>query len=159
DANVIFRGHTVTNSLLKDVTFPENIILPTPDIQTNEILSIADVLISDYSSVFFDFIPTERPIVHYLYVVVEYTKERGINQTEDEETGTIVKNSNQLDESVKNSLVQTEPSGHYLTAKNRICTYDDGNSSESVERWFLYRDSTVIDLVDSDRESKSNLSL
>src|SRR5699024_3076253 len=36
DANIIFRGHTVTNSLLKDVTFPKNIILPTPDIQTNE---------------------------------------------------------------------------------------------------------------------------
>src|SRR5699024_1191122 len=29
DANVIFRGHTVTNSLLKDVTFPKNIILPS----------------------------------------------------------------------------------------------------------------------------------
>src|SRR5699024_11825384 len=67
DANIIFRGHTVTNSLLKDVTFPKNIILPTPDIQTNAILNIANVLISDYSSVFFDFIPTERPIVHYLY--------------------------------------------------------------------------------------------
>src|SRR5699024_1320231 len=40
DANIIFRGHTVTNRLLKNVEFPKNIILPTPDIQTNEILSI-----------------------------------------------------------------------------------------------------------------------
>src|SRR5699024_12784814 len=96
DATVTFKRHTVTNSLLKDVTFHENIILPTPYIQTNEILSIADVLISDYSSVFFDFIPTERPIVHYLYDVEEYTKERGLNLTEDELPGTIAKTSNQL---------------------------------------------------------------
>src|SRR5699024_7754143 len=84
DANIIFRGHTVTNKLLKDVKFPETIILPTPDIQTNEILSIVDVLMSDYSSVFFDFIPTERPIVHYLYDLEEYTKERGLNLKEEE---------------------------------------------------------------------------
>src|SRR5699024_1733031 len=110
DANIIFRGHTVTNSLLKDVTFPKNITLPTPDIQTNEILSIADVLISDYSSVFFDFIPTERPIVHYLYDLEEYTKERGLNLKEEELPGTIAKTSNQLYESVKNSLEHNEPS-------------------------------------------------
>src|SRR5699024_12417219 len=56
DANVIFRGHTVTNRLLKDVTLPKNIILPTPDIQTNEILSIENVLIYDYSFVFIYYI-------------------------------------------------------------------------------------------------------
>src|SRR5699024_11000767 len=104
DANVIFRGHTVTNSILKDVTFPKNIILPYPNIQTNEILNISDVLISYYTSVFFDFIPTERPIVHYLYDLEEYTKERGLNLKEEELPGTIAKTSNQLYESVKNSL-------------------------------------------------------
>jgi len=159
DANVIFRGHPVTNSLLKDVKFPKNIKLPTPDIQTNEILSIADVLISDYSSVFFDFIPTERPIVHYLYDVEEYTKERGLNLTEDELPGTIAKTSNQLYRSVKNSLEHNEPSAYYLKAKNRFCTYDDGNSSERVVRWFFYGDSTGIDLVESDKKNKSYLYL
>src|SRR5699024_927948 len=47
----------------------------------------------------------------------------------------------------------------YLKAKDRVCTYDDGNSSERVARWFFYGDSTGIDLVDSDRENKSYLYL
>src|SRR5699024_1688750 len=114
DANVIFRGHTVTNRLLKDVTFPKNIILPTPDIQTNEILSIADVLISDYSSVFFDFIPTERPIVHYLYDLEEYTKERDLNLKEDELQCKIAKTNNQLVEIVIENPEHKEQNDQYL---------------------------------------------
>src|SRR5699024_7427363 len=63
DANVVFRGHTISNSLLKEVKLPENIIVPAPEIQTNELLNVVDVLISDYSSVFFDFLVTERPVI------------------------------------------------------------------------------------------------
>src|SRR5699024_2808698 len=101
----------------------------------------------------------ERPIVHYLYDLEEYTKERGLNLKEEELPGTIAKTSNQLYESVKNSLEHKEPSAHYLKAKDRFCTYDDGKSSERVARWFFYGDSTGIDLVDSDRENKSFLYL
>src|SRR5699024_11856733 len=76
---------------------------------------------------------------------------------EEELPGTIAKTSNQLYESVKNSLKHNEPSAHYLKAKDRFCTYDDGNSSERVARWFFYGDSTGIGLVDSDRENRSYL--
>lgn len=159
DANIIFRGHTITNSLLKEAQFPDNIILPTPDIQTNEILSITDVLISDYSSVFFDFIPTERPIVHYLYDLEEYTKERGLNLTEHELPGTIAKSSKQLLESVESSLKQNKPSSHYLEVKDRFCSYDDGKSTERTVRWFFYGNNKDIHYVEEEKISNSHLYL
>lgn len=147
DVNVIFRGHPITNRLLKGVKFPENIILPSPDIQTNELLNIADILITDYSSVFFDFIPTEKPIIHYLYDVEEYTKERGLNLPEEDLPGFIAKNSKELIEYVNNGLKNNEPSSRYLDAKKRFCPYDDGASAERVIRWFFHGDDSHINIV------------
>src|SRR5699024_3506861 len=71
DVNISCRGHTVTDKSLRNVDFPDSVLPPPPDTQTNELLSIGDGLISDYSSVFFDFIPAERPIKHYLYDLEE----------------------------------------------------------------------------------------
>src|SRR5699024_11696920 len=103
DVNVVFRGHPISCSLLKKVKLPENILVPTPDILTNELLGLADILISDYSSVFFDFIVTERPIIHYLYYVDDYTRDRCYNLSEDELPGSVAKTSEQLVASVANT--------------------------------------------------------
>ncbi|MCJ7840644.1 CDP-glycerol glycerophosphotransferase family protein [Lederbergia sp. NSJ-179] len=159
DVNVVFRGHPISNRLLKKVKLPENIIVPPPDILTNELLGIADIVISDYSSVFFDFLVTERPIIHYLYDVDVYTKERGLNLSEDELPGTVAKNSQQLIDAVMNKLQNDKPSSHYLAAKNRFCPYDDGRSSERIVKWFFYGDNQDINFVDRVKSGKSYLYL
>ena len=42
-------------------------------------LAAADMLITDYSSCFFDYLITNRPIIHYLYDYDYYVKEdRGV---------------------------------------------------------------------------------
>lgn len=46
-----------------------------PDI--NELLSAADVLISDYSSIPFEFALLEKPMIFYAYDLVEYEESRG----------------------------------------------------------------------------------
>src|SRR5699024_5369224 len=159
DVNVVFRGHTISNSLLKKVTLPDNVIVPPPDIQTNELLGIADVLISDYSSVFFDFLVREKPIVHYLYDLDEYMKERGLNLGLDELPGSIAESSQQLYTTVADKVKNDKPSSHYLAVKNRFCPYDDGRSAERVVKWFLYGNSSDVNFVDPKKPSKSLLYL
>lgn len=44
----------------------------------NNLFSIADVLISDYSSVYFDFSITEKPMLHYTYDFDKYNSSRGM---------------------------------------------------------------------------------
>src|SRR5699024_5610329 len=39
--------------------------------------SVIDILITDYSSVFFEFIPTKRPVIFYAYDEKKYQAERG----------------------------------------------------------------------------------
>src|SRR5690625_6830116 len=101
NVNFLFRGHLISNSLLNKFKIPKNIIIPQAEILTNELLGIADLVISDYSSVFFDFLVTNRPIVHYLYDIDVYKKERGLNFNEDELPGVIAKTSEELKNAVK----------------------------------------------------------
>lgn len=159
DVNILFRGHSITKSLLKDVTFPKNIIIPPGDISTNHLMGIVDVLISDYSSVFFDFIPTEKPIIHYLYDIEEYTNLRGLNLTIDELPGYIAENTTNLVSLVEYSLSHPEPSYEYLQAKERFCPYDYGESSKHVVQWFLEDDISDVNIVPTDKYNEKVLYL
>lgn len=52
-------------------------ILPFPNIDNYEFLNSVDVLISDYSSVFFDFSITKKAIVLFMYDYDKYMNDRG----------------------------------------------------------------------------------
>src|SRR5699024_8745328 len=159
DVNVIFRGHPITNSLLKDIKLPKNIIVPTPDIQTNELLGMSNILISDYSSVFFDFIVTEKPTIHYLYDKEDYTKDRGLNLEDSELPGLVAKTGDQLVKLVDKCLIENKPNSQYLKAKERFSTYDKGVSSKKVVEWFFYDKKEEIDFVDKVKKGKTYLYL
>lgn len=159
DINMVFRGHTFSNKLLKDINLPENIIVPPIEIQTNDLLSISDVLITDYSSVFFDFLATEKPIVHYLYDIEEYIKERGLNLTENELPGSVVKAGNELIDAVTDSLNDNEPDSHYMATKARFCPFDDGKSTERIINWFFYGREEGITFVNAKNNTNSHLYL
>lgn len=73
---VIYRGHHLTPAS-KDGNQNTRWITPPEDIDTNDILAICDLLVSDYSSVVFDFMPLGRPVLLYAYDLAEYEATRG----------------------------------------------------------------------------------
>ncbi|MDK1724757.1 CDP-glycerol glycerophosphotransferase family protein [Dellaglioa algida] len=57
----------------------DGLILIDDEIDTQELLSVTDVLVTDYSSVYVDFMSLHRPIFHYIYDGDDYLKnDRGI---------------------------------------------------------------------------------
>nr|WP_254449996.1 CDP-glycerol glycerophosphotransferase family protein [Campylobacter lari] len=72
---LLYRGHY---SLKNQNALNENIIIPPVYIDTNELLGIVDVLITDYSSVLFDFMSLNRPIIFFLYDYENYKNNRGL---------------------------------------------------------------------------------
>ncbi len=56
-------------------------------IPTNVVLAVADVLVTDYSSIFFDFAGTGRPIVHFVPDLSAYSRGRGLYLEEAELPG------------------------------------------------------------------------
>lgn len=76
DYILLFRTHPYTNKLL-GVDFNGFVrdYVNYPNI--NDLMKVADILISDYSATIFDFSILERPIISFAYDCDEYANERG----------------------------------------------------------------------------------
>lgn len=151
DANVIFQAHHIMLRHIKHVDYG-NIIVPSSNIVTNELLTVADLLISDYSSIFFDFLATGRPIVHYLYDYTAYSEERGLLLEPSDLPGPIVSTGTELIATV-NELIGEDysPTPQYLHAVDRFCPHDDGNACHRAIRWFIAGDNSGIKQIEAIR--------
>lgn len=52
-------------------------------IDANEVLAVTDILVSDFSSIYFDFLATGKPILFYIPDLESYTQERGLYRSPD----------------------------------------------------------------------------
>lgn len=76
--NVIFKGHPMNAEELAAADL-KSVIMPPAGLSTNELLAISDLLVTDYSSVAFDFAVLERPVVLHVYDREEYEQQRGFS--------------------------------------------------------------------------------
>lgn len=84
---LLFRAHRFAEKAISGVELDAEIV--PSEVDTNELLSIVDVLVTDYSSIFFDFLPLGREIVFYTPDYEQYSKERGLYITRDEWPGAV----------------------------------------------------------------------
>ena len=74
---VLFRAHYEVakhTELPKDGNWLDVSTYP----HLNELMMAADILVSDYSSIFFDYSITEKPMFHFAYDYDEYNRKRGL---------------------------------------------------------------------------------
>lgn len=96
---------------------------------------ISDILITDYSSVFFDYANLTRPIIFYMYDFDEYVGQiRDLYFPLSELPGDIVKTNDELLISIKKALNGFTADEKYFNFKRKFNPYDDGNSSKRVIR-------------------------
>ena len=98
NALIIERMHLMSESKKDDRQQKFNRVLNIDTISTQELLACSDVLITDYSSCFFDFLHTGRPIIHYLYDYEYYMNDdRGLYAPkEDVVAGSVAYNLDEL---------------------------------------------------------------
>ncbi len=147
DVNAIFLPHHIMTRN-RDFSTVKGLVVPPSDTNTNLLLSLCDLLITDYSSIFFDFLPLGRPIVHYVYDHEKYSAARGLTLSLDELPGTIALTVADLLEGITDGLsAGWEPSPAYRAAVSRFSPFDDGHSSSRVIRWFFGGDDSSVRLV------------
>ena len=73
---VLLRTHAYTTKLM-GVKFDEFVRDCSSYPEVNDLMIAADILISDYSSIIFDYAILERPIICFGYDFEEYSKKRG----------------------------------------------------------------------------------
>lgn len=73
---VLFSAHQMVR--VSDAGDVPNGALIADNDNINDVMSIVDVLVSDYSSILFDFLPIDRPIVLHTPDILAYSQERGL---------------------------------------------------------------------------------
>lgn len=153
--NVIFLGHHIMGRHVSNLSVPR-LIVPPANANTNRLLAAADILITDYSSIFFDFMATRRPIIHYLYDYEDYKRERGLALSLDALPGVIAYDSDELISATKRFAKQEVflPDDRYLGASARFCPYDDGKSTKRVIDWFFNGKTSEVRLIANTRKKR-----
>ena len=90
NALLLFKPHPLGKAIFDDLLFeslPNIINVSTED--TQDMLYISDILITDYSSIMFDFMITDKPIISHIFDYDEYVSENGGLYFTFDEIGTV----------------------------------------------------------------------
>lgn len=125
----------------------------------NEVLPLADVLLGDYSSIYFDYLYLERPILFYIPDLEEYVSDRGLYRGVDTLPGPC---SNDLDEIIRLLSDVESVKEQYLPAireqKECYCPGDVGNISRHVWQFILNGEDGHVHVLDGlDKKKKKIL--
>ena len=109
----------------------DNVVDVTDYDDVQELLAIADVMISDYSSCIFDYLLTKRPAFIYATDIAEYEAERGLYYSLYETPFAITKDNNELLRAITeyDETQYIEKVESFLREKGSI---EDGKASERI---------------------------
>ncbi|MBU6114987.1 CDP-glycerol glycerophosphotransferase family protein [Mammaliicoccus lentus] len=100
---------------------------------TNEILSIVDVLVTDYSSIFFDYLVTDKPIIFYSDDYEEYKNDRGFYISPKDLPGPSAHDLDSLLEYISNiESLRSKYKVNYDKFKEKYVPYEDGKVTEKL---------------------------
>ncbi|MBP2399412.1 glycosyltransferase [Glutamicibacter protophormiae] len=106
-------------------------ILPR-DIDTSEILSITDQLITDYSSIFVDYLALDRP-VHFIFSDYEsYAEDRGLYFSVDDLPGSVNYDVLSVTDSILKSSMHDSYSAARISWKRRYALEDTSDSTKNA---------------------------
>ncbi|QTN00810.1 glycosyltransferase [Sediminibacillus dalangtanensis] len=96
---------------------------------------VSDILVTDYSSVFFDYANLKRPILFYTYDLDVYKDTlRGFYfDIENEAPGPLLKNTEQVIKALENiDSLSEDYAKRYHAFYTKFCAWDEGNAAEKV---------------------------
>lgn len=125
--NVYLRVHYFLYRAIKADKELSKLCIPFT-IDTDELLSVVDVLISDYSSIFFDFLGTHRPILFYVPDLKDYSENRGIYIPLTELPGPVSETLEGITDFINRiDEIQEEYKLKYDAMYQWCCSKEDGN--------------------------------
>ncbi|MFT6924622.1 MAG: CDP-glycerol glycerophosphotransferase [Psychromonas sp.] len=138
---LLFRGHHLIEGMLSNINLAVTTV--PADIDTNELLGVVDVLITDYSSIAFDYICTGKPIIYYIHDLEEYKEQRGLYLDFDRMPGYQCRTANELHTVITSCLHENVNVPNWDQAKADFLPYDNGQVTQKViEDVFLNSESS-----------------
>lgn len=99
---------------------------------TEELMVCADMLITDYSSVFFEYLLLDKPILYYVPDLEKYTDKRGFYLNFSKLPGRIVRDKKNLKYNIKEALYNDDMSEQRENFRTRFMNGCDGKVTKRV---------------------------
>ncbi|MCB5953553.1 CDP-glycerol glycerophosphotransferase family protein [Enterococcus sp. CWB-B31] len=135
--NVLLKVHPYVFDKADQSSLFKGKLIPN-DFDSNELFEIIDIMITDYSSVFFDFLLTGKPILFYCWDNDIYENERGMYFDASELPGPTVYTLDDLINAIKDiTQIEIDHKEIYKKCQKRFVSHDDGDVTKRyVERIF-----------------------
>lgn len=134
DQFVLVRAHHLSGHIDVPAEFSDKIILSDNSFTIEDYYLISDVLITDYSSVMFDYALLNKPMIFFTYDFENYVSSRGLNfDFKNDAPGPLVYTQQELNEVLKNFEEISENFDNKIKQFNKkFIQYDTGHASEGV---------------------------
>lgn len=135
---VIFYPHIEMQKYLKffELNNKRIIIANFDDFDVQKLLCQSKILITDYSSVFFDFAYMEKPVIYYQFDYEEYRNshyKEGYFCYKNDGFGNVVDNENELNNCLKKIIKNNyKVEKKYLDRKKKFFEFNDSNNSKRI---------------------------
>lgn len=153
--NVFVKVHPFVYRYAKNDKSLAGLLIPD-FVDTNQLLSVVDILITDYSSIFFDFLVTDRPILFYMWDKETYLTERETYFSNDELPGAVLTKVSEVAETILNIDTENEKyRGNYERYKQLFTNYDDGQVTKRFIEYLFEgkkNDLKVVENLDQKKE-------
>lgn len=141
---ILIKPHQYVYNQLKNLEEYKGLLVPST-VDANELMSIVDILISDYSSIFLDYMALERPILFYIPDLKTYKERRGLDIRPEDLPGPSSDKLSDIAAAINDlENVKDQYKEKYQKMKERVCGHDDGHVSERI-----------LDIVFDGRKSKN----
>ena len=140
DYNLVFRGHYFAEKTLLEMDLP--VTIAPHAIDSCQLLAITDILITDYSSIFYDFLLTGRPVIHHVPDWDYYVETRGTYFDREALPGRITETHQDLRTALRACISdpQAQISDTYRQARETYCHMEDGQACARVTEAFFFAD-------------------
>lgn len=123
---ILIKPHQYVYNIVKEYDKYDGIFVPST-IDSNELMSIVDILVSDYSSIFFDYMALSRPILFYITDAETYAMDRGLSFNLDDLPGPYTDKVEELANYISDIENTTSKFREkYISLQSKVCAYDDG---------------------------------
>ena len=110
----------------------KNMFIPAT-IDANQLMSIVDVMVSDYSSIFLDYLATGKPVVFYIPDLETYRAVRGLKIGVEDLPGFASSELEEVAEFLGDiDTRQKEYEKKYADVKEKIAKYDNGEVTKRL---------------------------
>ncbi|HWU46463.1 MAG TPA: glycosyltransferase [Humibacter sp.] len=136
DHVVLLKTHQVVHGFASSDPQLKRILVPN-EIPTNVMLGIADALVTDYSSIFFDYLATGRPIAFYTPDMADYSDVRGVYFPPRDWPGPVCTSATDAAARLRELLASDgtasgEIGERYRQWQQRFTPYEDGSVTDRV---------------------------